>query len=190
MNNAAANVPEPYQTWEELAESIRRPIPRSVRVLMADLILAWARVDSSIAQLSGAAFALDATASAIVFRRTSVADRIMKLRELNVQLGRLEQAKVLRALKKDYEAHSRVRNLLAHAACAGMLKANPPRLVFLPFEAEGGFGKLAIEVVPLIELEKSIRWGARLERNIITMLDETGFYADPSACREPKAKSP
>ena len=174
MPDAAKNtdIPAPYESWEQLSEDVERHIPRSAKVIIADIVMTWARVDSTIAQLSGASFALDPTAAAIIFKRSSVSDKLEKVRQLNLQLGRNDNAQAIRKLKKQYDERSKVRNLIAHAHCAGVLKKKPLRLVFTPFEAHGGFGNLAIEIVPLLALEESIDWGRQLDRNIWKMLRE------------------
>lgn len=144
------------QKVADVADAIadmERYIPRHAKMAMLDLVLAWARVDTTIAQLATAAFNMDPTVGAVIFGRMPVPDRLRKMRELNLQLGRTSSASELRKLKKHYEEHSKPRNTIAHAACVGFLR-KPDRIVFLPFESEGSFGKLAVEVIPIAVMKK------------------------------------
>lgn len=119
------------QKVADVADAIadmERYIPRHAKMAMLDLVLAWARVDTTIAQLATAAFNMDPTVGAVIFGRMPVPDRLRKMRELNLQLGRTSSASELRKLKKHYEEHSKPRNTIAHAACVGFLKARPYRI--------------------------------------------------------------
>lgn len=155
-----------------------RYIPKRVRLAMLDLVLAWARVDTTIAQLATAAFSMDPTVGAVVFKRTPVPDRLRNMRELNLQLGRLDNAKALRKLKDQYEKHSEPRNTIAHAACVGFLTA-PDRLVFLPFEAAESFGRLAVDIVPLRVIIEATTFAKHVDKTANALIDEQRVRDEP-----------
>lgn len=144
---------------------------------MLDLVLAWARVDTTIAQLATAQFNMDPTVGAVIFGRMPVPDRLNKMRELNLQLERAESAKALRKLKKQYEEHSKTRNTIAHAACVGFL-SKPDRIVFLPFESEGKFGNLAVDVVPTLVMLKATNFAKQLDKGALAMVEQELRRAD------------
>jgi hypothetical protein len=91
------------------------------------------------------------------------------MRELNLQLGREEQAKALRRVRKDYEQHSNIRNLIAHATLAGTLSDG--RLVFLSYQSMGRGDQLPAALVPEAEIERALKWGEAINREIDAMLD-------------------
>lgn len=141
------------------------------------LVLQWARVDAAISQIVAASFSLSPTAGAILMERTSVADRLRKVRQLQLSLGRNDHAKSLQKVKKQYEEHAKPRNMIAHAACAGVWTQSRQHLVFMPFEVEGAYGNLAIEAIHINVIRRATRFGIALEKNIMALVDETGFFS-------------
>lgn len=162
--------------FNDIKENLDRTIPRATRLLMLDLVLIWARVDTAIGQLSSHMFNLQPSIGAVLFKRMRVPDKIGRLRDLCLHIGSEDGAKHFQHMKKSYEKHSKPRNLVAHAACIGMLKDKSETLVFLPFEAEPKFGHLAIELVTGETIREAVRWGESIEDNAIKTLSETDFW--------------
>lgn len=160
----------------EVEKDLERVIPDATRLMMLDLVMIWARVDSGIGQLASTIFGMRPSIGAVIFNRMRVQDRLMRLRDLCLQMEHEDGAKHFRQMKKEYEKHSKPRNLIAHAACIGITKSEPVSLVFLPFEAEGAYGNLAIERVPVEMVAESIRWGERIEADVIAQLSESEFW--------------
>ncbi len=160
----------------EIEKDLERFIPDATRLMMLDLVMIWARVDTGIGQLASTIFGMRPSIGAVIFNRMRVQDRLMRLRDLCVQMEHEEGAKHFRQMKKEYEKHSKPRNLIAHAACIGITRSNPVSLVFLPFEAEGPYGNLAVEQVNLEIIAQSIEWGKRIESEVIAQLSESEFW--------------
>jgi hypothetical protein len=164
--------------------AINPHIPRRVKLRLLEVVLAWARLDAAIAQFAAISFGLDLSVGAIIFGKMGVPDRVNRLRELNKQLGRTDNAASLKKLKADYETHSQVRNSIAHATLAGQLPDG--RLVFLPYQSTGKAGVLPIDAVTLEDIAAAELWGKRLSISIDQLIDnhlqnaEDGF-ADHSA---------
>lgn len=145
---------------------------------MMALVLQWARVDAAIAQITAASFNLSPTAGAILMERTSVSDRLRKVRQLQLSLCRNEQAKALQKVKKQYEEHAKPRNMIAHAACAGVWKQSRQHLVFMPFEVQGEYGNLSVEAIHIEVIRRATRFGVALEKSIMALVDEAGFFSE------------
>jgi hypothetical protein len=62
-------------------------------------------------------------------------------------------------LGKEAERQAEARNIIAHAWCFGTLRRDDDFLVFAPFEAPSGNGRLYL-AVPIPELERSAAWAA------------------------------
>jgi len=167
---------DPNDPINEIAKDLDRLIPASDRLLMLDLVMVWARVDTSIGQMASTLFGMTPSIGAIVFNRMRVQDRLKRCRDLCLQIEHAEGAAHFKKLRTDYERHSKPRNLIAHACCIGITRLSPRSLVFLPFEAEGGFGNLAIEQLPMPMVQDAIEWGERIDADVIAYLNENEFW--------------
>lgn len=176
MAESREAVRDPNDPIIEIEKDLDRYIPKSIRLIMLELVMTWARVDTTIGQLTTTLFGISPSIGAVLFNRMRVQDRLMKLRDLCLQVEQPESAKHFRKLKDQYEKHSKPRNLIAHATCIGVTRTEPQHLVFLPFEAEGAYGNLAIEQVPVEMVIQSIRWGERIEKDLIATLNESDFW--------------
>lgn len=157
-------------------ELVDPTIPEPFKEAMLELILIWAKLDTGLGLLSALYFGMDPTAGAIIFNRMRVSERLHRVRALQVELGRTELAAQIKRIQRSYEAHSKPRNLIAHAYCAGIYKSGQDDLlVFMPFEAEGGHGQLCIEGLTLKHMQRATEWGERTEANVKQMLASRNY---------------
>lgn len=163
----------PFENFKP--EMVDPTIPDAMRKAMLDLILIWAKLDTGLGLLSALYFGMDPTAGAIVFSRMRVSERLQRVRALQVELGRGDLAAQIKKIQRTYESQSKVRNLIAHAYCAGVFKSDPDMLVFMPFEAEGGHGNLCVESVTLKAIERATEWGNRLEADVKRILASRSY---------------
>lgn len=81
-----------------------------------------------------------------------------------------DSAKLLKNHKKLYERHSKSRNKIAHGRCAGYLLADENYIVFTIFERVGD-ENLAVDAVPIDEMERATKWGEAFSAFIFQMLN-------------------
>jgi len=138
------------------------PLQQYHRDAILDLVLAWASLDGALTMLVSAHTGEELPEAA---RRLAKLKGTAKLLEIAGVFDEDEQgtkiARKFRKLKKRYEKHSKPRNRIAHAHCAGYLLSDEQYLVFAVAEPEGEDG-MAIEAIPVeivhaaTEFEKSL----------------------------------
>jgi len=92
---------------------------------------------------------------------------------LKLQPGARDAAQKVRRYKKTYERFSRIRNRIAHAACAGYLREDPEYIVFLVFE-KWADGQMTVESIPIDEMQAADRWGTEFFKLISPALIHNG----------------
>ncbi|SIT53133.1 hypothetical protein BQ8794_100024 [Mesorhizobium prunaredense] len=126
---------------------------------MFDVILTWAKIDGAIGAMLGTALDIDTSDAAFLLEGWSTSARFNELIKTLKQLPDGEDvAKIFRRHKKLYERFSRIRNRIAHAACAGHLREDPDYIVFLLFE-KWADGQMTVEAIPIDDMRKADRWG-------------------------------
>lgn len=134
-------------------------LPRH-RDIMFDLILTWAKIDGAIGAMIASALGLPISDAAFLLEGWSTSARFNELiKTLKHVPGAEDAAKRFRRYKKTYERFSRIRNRIAHAACAGYLREDPEYIVFLVFE-KWADGQMTAESIPIDEMQAADRWGA------------------------------
>ncbi|WP_135898725.1 hypothetical protein [Mesorhizobium sp. M4B.F.Ca.ET.169.01.1.1] len=133
-------------------------LPRH-RDIMFDLILTWAKIDGAIGAMIGSALNIPISDAAFLLEGWSTSARFQELIKTLKQLpGGDAAAATFRRHKKTYERFSRIRNRIAHAACAGYLREDAEYVVFLIFE-KWADGQMTVESIPIDEMQAADRWG-------------------------------
>ncbi len=149
----------------DLSDLARDNLSNQARDAMLDLILAWAHLDGALSMWIGTKFGVPYDKLSILLPRQDGASKLLKLRKLYSLESKPGMVTLTREFKKDYEANVKTRNTVAHSKCLGSLKSDPSRVVFQTFEAAGQ-GKLAVDVVPLHQMNLSIVWAHGLASKI------------------------
>ncbi|TIQ35968.1 MAG: hypothetical protein E5X48_11120 [Mesorhizobium sp.] len=148
-------------------------LPRH-RDIMFDLILTWAKIDGAIGAMIGSALDIPISDAAFLLEGWSTSARFNELIKTLKQLpGGDDAAKMFRRHKKTYERFSRIRNRIAHAACAGYLREDPEYVVFLIFE-KWADGQMTVESIPIDEMQAADRWGTEFFKLISPALTYDG----------------
>jgi len=138
------------------------PLKQFHREAMLDLVLAWGSLDGALTMLVSAFTDEDLNNAA---SRLSKVKGTAKLLEIARILEENEQdsqiAKNFRRLKKRYEKHSKPRNRIAHAHCAGYLLGDEQYLVFAVAEPDG-VDRMVVEAIPVEEIIAATEYGQTL----------------------------
>jgi len=116
------------------------------KLIIADVVLAWARFDALMSQLLSVVFGLDLDTGAILFGSMGTPAKFTKIIKIYKHHG-LSGAAKMKELQTLYLEHVDLRNSICHAACAGTLRSDPEKIVFAPVRAVHGTpGNMTIEV--------------------------------------------
>lgn len=145
-------------------DDLDRTLTAEIRELFLDVVMRWASVDGAVSQLFASIHGLEdiPSADAIGGRPTD-----WKLRQIQITTRphAPDLAKVIGKLKKQFERYSDVRNTIAHCHCAGRLKSDPERAVFLRY-ASAGTGGLIVDAIHIEQFQEAIRFGEHLRRTV------------------------
>src|SRR3974377_1052096 len=101
---------------EELDEAdLDKNLSDANKVLLADVILQFARLDTVLGAWVIAAFDMDLDRGSILIENMDISVKILKLKKLCLHIGNTALDKELGTLKKEFESHKDVRNAIAHA---------------------------------------------------------------------------
>ena len=141
------------------------------REAMLDLVLAWGTLDGALAMLLAHLMRVPYHEAADNIGKQSGSGKLAEMIRLIKQLDSAEKAiKFLKKHKRLYERHSKPRNKIAHGHCAGYLLADDNYVVFAIFERTGQEG-LAVDAVPVEEMERATKWGEAFTTFIVNMLN-------------------
>lgn len=156
---------------EFLPEDVCRELKPEHREVMLDLVLAWGRLDCALGQLLGSMKGMTMPEAAEAIGKMNGSGKLDEIsRILKANPNGEAAAKIVRKHKKTYEKHSKPRNRIAHAACVGYWTIDPEYVVFAIFEKEGDDG-LAVEIIPLQEMQRATKWGKAFTRIVERMID-------------------
>lgn len=145
-------------------DDLDRTLTPEIRELFLDVVLRWASVDGAVSQLFASIHGLEdiSNADAIGGHPTD-----WKLRQIQMAARphAPDLAKVIGKLKKQFERYSDVRNTIAHCHCAGRMKSDPERVVFLRY-ASAGTGGLIVDAIHMGQFQEAIRFGEHLRRTV------------------------
>lgn len=154
------------------AGNYKLPLKPFHREAMLDLVLAWGTLDGALAMLLATLMRVPYHEAADVIGKQSGSGKLAEtIRMIKTESSEVKAVKFLKSYKKEYERHSKPRNRIAHGHCPGYLLADENYVVFAIFERVGIDG-LAIEAVPVEEIERATKWGNAFTSLIFTTLNK------------------
>lgn len=150
-------------------------LPDYHKIFIADCILAWAKFDSLLRVTLTAVEKrhLDEGARSYNRLKASMAwDKLIKaLRLAGASDGVLDAVK---ERKQEHERHSEVRNIIAHANCAGVWRTRPDHLIFAPFDSDAP-SEMVIIAIPLAEIERATQWAREIAAMLYRIVEAAGY---------------
>ncbi|WP_223476702.1 hypothetical protein [Oricola indica] len=138
---------------------------------MLDLILAWGELDSALGMLVSCALGLSMADGA---EKVGSYPASAKFRELYKVLrdapNGAEAARAVKRHKKNYELYSKVRKPIAHSKCVGVKSTDRDYVLFAVFEKTGE-NELAVDAVPIQQLELATQWGREMAEVAMRIVD-------------------
>lgn len=163
------------------AGNYKLPLKPIHRDAMLDLVLAWGTLDGALSMLLSTVMGLQYHEAADTIGRKKGSLKFLEMCDLIKQDdfdGEAAKAvKFLKKHKKLYERHSKPRNKIAHGHCAGYLLADDNFVVFAIFERTGEEG-LAVDAVPVEEMERATKWGEAFTTFILNLLNRLDSEAE------------
>ena len=99
-------------------------------ILVADLILAWARYDSLVTQWTYRTFNMTADEGSIFIGNMDTRTKLDRLKAFFKHYGHTTSVELIAELAKLNKTHAEVRNSICHKTCGGHSKSDPDRLIF------------------------------------------------------------
>ena len=131
------------------------------RLAMADLVLGFASLDTHLSNWMVEAFQMRSDRAALLLQHMSISTKYRKLILLFDHEGQPEKAKWLKKSKNAFEIQGEVRNLVCHAECIGVWRAEPDLVAFVPLNYVPGLpATLEIELRSLKQMEVATKWAA------------------------------
>ena len=153
------------------AGNFKLPLKPLHREAMLDLVLAWGTLDGALAMLLAHVMGLPYHEAADTIGKQNGSGKLAEMIRLIKQRDSAEDAaKFLKKHIKLYERHSKSRNKIAHGHCAGYLLADENYVVFAIFERVAE-ENLAVDAVPVEEMERATKWGEAFAAFIDQMLN-------------------
>lgn len=154
-------------------QNIQNPIKDFHRAAMLDLILTWGTLDGALSMLAARILGLQMHEAADEIGKLRGSAKIAKMIKVfsEVEEGKTV-AKILKKHKKAYEKHSVPRNRIAHAHCVGYSAIDDDYILFAVFERVGEDG-LAVDAVPVEEMQRATSWGRNLTKIALRIVDDT-----------------
>ncbi len=148
-------------------ENLERHISSDMKIAIADLIMAWAALDTIIEYWSGLTFGLPMDLHSILFGNMQTKARIEKLKLAFSHYGNDSSAKSLTRLAKGHSKFADTRNAIAHRKCIGTLKDDPSRLVFTSTKhVKKSVGNFEVLAIDLSEIKAATDFAINAENNI------------------------
>ena len=130
-------------------------IPDSVKIKLADLILAWARYDALMSHLLFQMMNVPYDIGDILFKRMGITDKQSKIVDMAAHFGDPEIKSLQSKIKKLIDVWYPLRNVVCHSQCIGMSNSDfPGCLAFLKSDIiKGQPGKRRITYYPMDTIE-------------------------------------
>ena len=140
-------------------DDIERVIPIAVKVAIADLVLAFANLDSVLGACLILEYGMDLATGSILIENLDIGTKIGRLRRLYQHNRREEDDKIFLRFKKEYEKWREARNTISHARCSGVRKSDPSWVIFSPVRATiGAAGAMQIHLIHVNQMEHDKNW--------------------------------
>lgn len=147
------------------------------REAMLDLVLAWGSLDGSIGALVAHTLGMTPAEGADYVNRMPMGKRFETIRDaLKDAPNGGQAADIIRKHKKSYERFSKTRNIITHSHCAGFWRLDPDFVLFAKFELAENNG-LAVDQVPVQEMQRATRWGRAMNAVAWKIVDTGNSYS-------------
>ena len=135
-----------------------------MRLVFIDVIMRWASVDGAVSQLFASFHGLDDVTHADDISAHPTSAKLLAIKR-QAALSNKPLAAGIGKLKKQYERFAPVRNQIAHSHCAGVMRLDPNRAVFLQYASQGT-GGLLVNAIHINEFRETIRFGGHLRDEV------------------------
>ncbi|KCV83590.1 hypothetical protein ATO10_02480 [Actibacterium atlanticum] len=154
------------------AENFALPLKPVHREAMLDLVLTWGTLDGMLAMLLAHMMGVSYSEAADTIGKKSGSGKLAEMiRLIKDRESAREFSNFLKRHKRQYERHSVLRNRIAHGHCAGYLLADDNYVIFAMFERHGDTN-MAVDAVPVEEMERATKWGKALAEFIMRTIDK------------------
>lgn len=151
-------------------DDIIRDLPDDVTIVIADLILQWARMDGLVSQWVITVFGMRLDTGAILLGNMDTRAKLDRLKKLYAH-HELSAAAEIGKLMKAHAEHVDVRNLVAHAACGGVRRSDPDRLIFAPVRAhQGKVGHMNVDLVHIEQIRAATSFACGAANDLMKLL--------------------
>ena len=135
-----------------------------MRLVFIDVIMRWASVDGAVSRLFASFHGLDDITHADDISAHPTSAKLLAIKR-QAALSNKPLAAGIGKLKKQYEHFAGVRNQIAHCHCAGVMRSDPARAVFLQYASQGS-GGLLVNAIHLDDFRETIRFGQYLRDEV------------------------
>ena len=157
-------------------DNLEPDLPQNVRLVIADLVLAWARFDALVSQLLIQVFNLPLESGSILIGNMDTRAKFDRMIKLYEHLGS-PNAQTLKELRTLHSRHVDLRNTVTHASCGGVLKSDPDWVVFAPVRVmKGELGSMTIEQHHISRIAAAVMFAKENGDEINRLLERT--YGD------------
>lgn len=141
----------------------------AMRLVFIDVIMRWASVDGAVSRLFASFHGLDDITHADEISAHPTTAKLLEIKRTAAR-SNARLAADIGKLKKNYERFAPVRNQIAHCHCAGVMRSDPDRAVFLQYASRGS-GGLLVNAIHIDEFRETIRFGQHL-RDEVERIDQ------------------
>lgn len=139
-------------------------ITSEMRSVFIDVIMRWASVDGAVSRLFASFHGLDDITHADDISTHPTSAKLLAIKQ-QAALSNKPLAAGIGKLKKQYERFAPVRNQIAHSHCAGVMRLDPDRAVFLQYASQGS-GGLLVNAIHIDQFRETIRFGQHLRDEV------------------------
>ena len=147
-------------------------IDNESQMLIAQLVLAWARYDSLVTQWTYRSFNMSADEGSIFIGNMDTKTKLDRLKALYKHFGITESVERITEIAKNSKIHADVRNTICHKSCGGHSKNDPDRLIFSNGKIYPQLpGKMMVELIHLDQIRDAIGFASSTADGISAQVD-------------------
>lgn len=154
-------------------DKLERDLPVSVRLLISDLVLAWASFDTVVSYWTSLVFGLDLDVSSILLGTMTAKTKLDRMKLLAEHLGQTEAVASIASLASQERDMAECRNTIAHRRCIGLTTddAGTEWLVFTSTKhMKKERGMYEVRQVDLNEIRASASFASQASDKILEMV--------------------
>lgn len=150
-------------------EGLYRTISQEARDAICDLTLGWGHLDTMVTHLFALSFSLDMDIASILVGNMETKTKLERLRSLLDHLGLKSRADDVHKLNKAHLNHSKIRNIVTHHYCVGMVENDT--LVFTSWKhIQGDPGTFEIVKINVPRIRNAASFANKAEEEIKAMI--------------------